>query len=387
MNRKTSKVAIIPCSSYDRDTVYRAVKQGIELLGGVNHLLKKDRRVLLKPNLLAPDPPEKGSTTHPSVFYGVGAVVRNNGFEAVYGDSFAVGSGLFVAKRNGIHSVAKELGINNVPFKQSREVRVKNAIQNPVFQIAEEVFETENFINIPKLKTHGLTIMTGALKNIFGAIPGLLKPEFHMKLPSPDLFTNMIVDLNRVIKNNLIVMDAVESMEGNGPRNGTLVHTGIIIISDDPAAVDATGARIMGIKPESIPLIKKAGNAGIGNIEEERIEYLGASVKDFTIKKFTFPPPTKINKNSSSKTGGITRTLRNWFIPKPVIDHNSCTKCGNCVRICPVTPKALSQNKGEVPRYNYNLCIRCYCCQETCPEGAISIKVPVLGRISKIFGG
>lgn len=386
MENHISKVAVIPCSSYDRDVVYTAVKQGIELLGGINRFLKKGSRVLLKPNLLAPDPPEKGSTTHPSVFYGIGALVRNNRFEAVYGDSFAVGSGLFVAKRNGIHAVAEELGINNVPFKHSLEIRVENALQNPIFQIAEDVMETENFINIPKLKTHGLTIMTGALKNIFGAIPGLLKPEFHMKLPSPDLFTNMLVDLNRAIKNSLIVMDAIDSMEGNGPRNGTLVHTGIIIISDDPAAVDATGARIMGIKPESVPLIRKAGKAGIGNIEEEKIEYLGSSPKDFTVKKFSFSPLTNINENSG-KTGGIVRTLRNWFIPKPVIDSAVCSKCGSCVKICPVTPKALSQGTGEVPKYDYNSCIRCYCCQETCPEGAISIKTPLPGKISKIFGG
>ena len=387
MKSDISKVAIIPCSSYDRDTVCSAVEQGVGLLGGIDRFLIKNERVLLKPNLLAPDPPEKGSTTHPSVFYGIGALVRNKGFKVVYGDSFAMGSGLFVAKRNGIHAVAQELGIANIPFKQAREVRVKNAIQNPVFQIAEEAFKAENFINIPKLKTHGLTVMTGALKNIFGTIPGLLKPEFHMRLPSPDLFTNMLVDLNRAIKNSLIVMDAVDSMEGNGPRNGTLVHTGVIIISDDPVGVDAAGSRIMGIKPESVPLIKKADEAGIGNMKEEKIEYLGGSLKDFTVKKFTFPPRTKINGNESGKVSGITVRLRNWFIPKPVIDPAVCTKCGNCVRICPVTPKALSQNKGEVPKYSYDLCIRCYCCQETCPEGAISIKTPLPGKISKLFGG
>ncbi|RKX81744.1 MAG: hypothetical protein DRP57_11400 [Spirochaetes bacterium] len=386
MDNDVSRVALIPCSSYDRDTVCNAVEQGVELLGGIDRFLIKKEKVLLKPNLLAPDSPERGSTTHPSVFFGIGALLRKKGYKVVYGDSFAVGSGLFVAKRNGIHAAAEELGIENVPFKKVREVKVKNAVQNSVFQIAEEIFKTNNFINIPKLKTHGLTVMTGALKNIFGVIPGLLKPEFHMRLPSPDLFENMLVDLNRAIKSSLIVMDAVDSMEGNGPRNGTLVHTGVIIISDDPAAVDATGALLMGVKPESVPLIRKAGEAGIGNVNEEKIEYLGGSLKDFTVRKFSFPPRTSIKKNAE-ETSGIALKLRNWFIPKPVIDSEVCTKCGNCVRICPVTPKALSQNKGEVPQYNYNLCIRCYCCQETCPEGAISIKTPLLGKISKLFGG
>ncbi|MCD6120506.1 MAG: DUF362 domain-containing protein [Spirochaetales bacterium] len=386
MGIDVSRVALIPCSSYDRDTVCNAVEQGVELLGGIDRFLIKKEKVLLKPNLLAPDSPERGSTTHPSVFFGIGALLRKKGYKVVYGDSFAVGSGLFVAKRNGINAAAEELGIENVPFKKVREVKVKNAVQNSVFQIAEEIFKTNNFINIPKLKTHGLTVMTGALKNIFGTIPGLLKPEFHMRLPSPDLFENMLVDLNRAIKSSLIVMDAVDSMEGNGPRNGTLVHTGVIIISDDPAAVDATGALLMGVKPESVPLIRKAGEAGIGNVNEEKIEYLGGSLKDFTVKKFSFPPRTSIKKNAE-ETSGIALKLRNWFIPKPVIDSEVCIKCGNCVRICPVTPKALSQNKGEVPQYNYNLCIRCYCCQETCPEGAIGIKTPLLGKISKLFGG
>ncbi len=387
MKTKNSRVALIKCESYDRDEVYRAVEDGIKLLGGLESYIKGGKQVLLKPNLLAPDLPDKGSTTHPSVFHGIGTLLLEHGFDAVYGDSFPMGSGLFVAKRNGIHEAAEELGIKNVPFKNGREVKVKGAVQNQVFTIAEEIIDAENLINIPKLKTHGLTIMTGALKNIFGAVPGLLKAEFHMRLPVPELFVNMLVDLNMIIKSSLIVMDAVDAMEGNGPRNGNIVHTGLIIISNDPVAVDATAARIMGTEPEKIPLIRKAFEAGIGNISVESIELSGSPLKDFKVKKFVLPPVTDIKSQSSDGVSGISRVMRNWLISRPVIDSKICSKCGNCVSICPISPKALSQKRKEVPEYDYNLCIRCYCCQEICPDGAISIKTPLPGKILRLIGG
>ncbi len=377
-----SKVVLVRCSSYDRTEVFEALSRGFELFGDMELSLPDDGDILLKPNLLAPDPPEKGSTTHPVLFHAVGRYLKERGYKRLsYGDSPVVGTGLLVAKKNGIQREALELGIDYTELGEGREVHVEGARQNPRFTVANQVLDASALVNLPKLKTHGLTRITGALKNVFGTIPGLLKPELHVKLKDPVLFARMIIDLNMVVKSNLVVMDAIESMEGNGPRNGRIVKTGFILISDDPVAADAVGARVMGVEPYSIPLLKEAEEAGLGTVSDEKIELIGDPIDEFKVKVFELSPDSRQSWEFSPLAGWI----RNAIIPRPVIDAGMCTKCGICVTACPVKPKALVQEKNNdgkkgVPVFDYNLCIRCYCCQESCPEGAISIMVPLTGR-------
>ena len=378
MGENVSKVILVKCSSYDREEVYEALSRGFELFGDISNYFSKNDSVLLKPNLLAPDPPEKGSTTHPSVFYAVARILKESGYgKIVYGDSPLFGAGLLSARKNGIQRMADELGIEYRDFGKGEELHLKNGIQNQRFVISGEVLKAGSLVNLPKLKTHGLTRITGAMKNIFGVIPGLLKPEMHVKLKDPVLFARMIVDLNTAVKSDLVVMDAIESMEGNGPRNGNIVKTGLLIISNDTVAADAVGARIMGCDPYSIPMLKEAEKAGIGNVSEESIELLGDPIESFKVKKFQLSPETR----GSWEFSPIVSFVRNSIIPRPVIDPLKCSKCGICVAACPVKPKALTQEKGKVPVHDYNLCIRCYCCQESCPEGAIDIRIPLAGRL------
>ncbi len=385
-----ARVVLLRCNSYDREEVYTVVKRGMELLGGIDRFIPTDsKRILLKPNLLAPDPPEKASTTHPSVFYAIARYLLDNGYSPVYGDSPIIGMGHLAARVNGIKKVAEELGIGYVPFKNGIEIDVPEATQMKRFTIAEDVVNTDVLVNIPKLKTHGLARITGALKNLFGVIPGILKPELHVQIPDPVLFARMLVDLNiaveKLVKSSFVVMDAVYAMEGNGPRNGSPVKTGLLIFADNAAAADAVGAVIMGMNPKDIPILREAEALGIGEISPDRMDILGDPLSDFTGYTFELPPET-LGENGESF---LYRFARNSVVPRPVIDDNKCTRCGICVNVCPVKPKALSQRgKGknrEVPEYDYSLCIRCYCCQESCPEGAISIKVPFLGKVLHKF--
>ncbi|MBN1523578.1 MAG: DUF362 domain-containing protein [Spirochaetales bacterium] len=375
-------VAIVQCREYEKTAVYEAVKAGLKLLGGIKKILGKKKKILLKPNILHGDAPERCSATHPYILYGIGRVLKENGFSVVYGDSPAVDKTEWAVRRGGFAEIADELGIELADFSTGVEVKNPDAKQNKVFNIAKSVLECDAIINLPKMKTHGLTRMTGAIKNMFGVIPGLKKAWFHARIPDPEKFSQMIVDLHLSVKPVLNIMDAIFGMEGNGPRNGVPRHTGLLLFSADSVAIDATACRIMGISPGKVPLLQRAADSGLGHWQSEEIQLLGCPLEECRGKPYkVHPPSTKTFGNSP-----IQKHIKRLIIPRPVIKKSMCTKCGVCVKICPVSPKALTQMKGKQPEFDYNICIRCYCCQEVCPDGAISIKVPPLGVIFHGFG-
>jgi uncharacterized protein (DUF362 family)/Pyruvate/2-oxoacid:ferredoxin oxidoreductase delta subunit len=379
--QKKSRVILVACPDYDRERVQVAVHVGLGLLG-IKELLGKGvssgKPLLLKPNLLLPAASEKGVTTHPAVFSGVARVLQKEGAKLVFGDS---PNGIFkpqvAARRCGLMEEAEALGIPLVDFESGEDTHYPGGVQNKRFFVARGVLEAGGIVSLPRLKTHSFTVMTGALKNIFGVVPGGRKAEFHIKHPDVEGFSRMIADLNGLVRSDLIVMDAIKAMQGNGPGSGDLVDVGLLIFSDDPVAVDAIGCRIMNIDPMSVPLVRLAHEMGLGNANPETIECSGEHLGAYVKRGFVIPTraPTKAVPRF------VFKVAKDLVVPKPVIDPAKCIKCGDCVKTCPTTPKSLSQEKGAVPRYNYSTCIRCYCCQETCPQGAISVKPALLGRL------
>jgi ferredoxin len=277
---------------------------------------------------------------------------------------------------SGVLEEAKALGIPMADFETGEDVSYPEGAQNRRFHVARGALNAGAMINLPRLKTHSLTLMTGALKNTFGVVPGGRKAEFHIKHPDVEGFSRMIVDLNGLVRSRLVVMDAITAMEGNGPGSGDLVDVGLIIISEDPVAVDAVGCRIMGIDPLSVPMIRIAHELGLGNADSENIDLRGELLAGHARQGFKLPPRSPAERVPRI----VFRLAKDLVVPKPVIDPATCIRCGECVTACPTTPKALTQAKGAVPRYNYSTCIRCYCCQETCREGAISVKPALLDR-------
>ncbi len=372
-----SVVALVSCTTYEPAQVSEAVREGLSLLGGeVISRLLESRPLLLKPNMLLPAPAEKGVTTHPAVFGAVARHFLGLGAKLTWGDS---PNGIFrplaVARRSGLLDEAESLGLPMEDFDIGEDAQFPKGIQNRRFHVASAALRAGSIVSLPRLKTHGSTVMTGALKNTFGLVSGNHKMQFHLRHPGLDEFSRMLVDLNAFLPSRLVVLDAIRIMEGNGPSSGTLVDGGLLMFSTDPVAADAVGCRILGIDPMSIPVIRMAQGRGLGTARD--IELRGADPARKEGRRALRIPP----RSPAMVPPAFASLAKSLMTPKPVIDPARCIACGKCIETCPTDPKALSRNGAkEIPRHDYGLCIRCYCCQEICPEGAITLKPAPLGR-------
>jgi uncharacterized protein (DUF362 family)/Pyruvate/2-oxoacid:ferredoxin oxidoreductase delta subunit len=379
-----SKVVIVRCETYDQEEILEAIRTGLSGLGGLSTLVIPGERIVIKPNILIGIIPDNGVTTHTAVFRAVAILLKEAGVDVYYGDSPAFGKCEGNMRRAGLKSVGDELGIKMTDFDSGREVSHKDALLIKKFIIANGVLDSDGMVSLPRLKTHGFMRFTGAVKNQFGCIPGLLKSQYHVKLPDPYDFASMLVDINTLIKPRLYILDGITAMEGNGPRSGKPKQLNVLMLSEDPVALDATACRIINLNPEVVPT-NPAGEAGkLGTYHSNNIELVGGTIDSF------FDASFEVDRTSPVHTSGgrLSAFLKNRITSRPVVDEARCDLCGICIKMCPVKPKAVNWYKGDKtlpPRHNYDLCIRCFCCQETCPAGAILIKTPILGRLySKI---
>ena len=356
------------------------MKRGLDLLGGITGFVKPGEKIVMKPNVLMGADPVKNVTTHPTVFKAVGKLLKEAGAIVSYGDSSSIGSCESNMRRSGLKQAGDELGFTIADFDHGREVIHKSALLNKKFVFANGVLEADGVVSLPKLKTHGLVRYTGAVKNQFGCIPGMLKGQFHVKMGDPYNFATMLVDINTYIKPRLFIMDGIMAMEGNGPRNGKSRAMNLLLFSTDPIALDAIACKIIDLNPEYVPTFHPGEKSGLGTYRYENIEIIGDDIESFITRDFDVvrKPPVRV-------AGGILMVfLKNRLTPRPVINKAKCTACGTCIKMCPVGPTALDwmrNESGKSPQHNYDNCIRCYCCQEVCPVGAITIKSPFLGRL------
>ena len=383
--KKKSIVALVRCETYNEEEVNAAVERGFALLGGPSVLFRKDEKIVLKPNVLAGVAPEYCVTTHPAVLGGVIKVLKEFGVTLSYGDSPALHKVLTAMKRAGLHDVAKRHAVPLADFENARKVTHTGAISKGSFSIANGVLDSDGMVSICKLKSHGLTRITGAVKNQYGCVPGLIKARYHAQVPLVYDFCGFMVDINAFLLPRFFIMDAVMAMEGNGPNSGDPKKLGCLLFSTDPVAMDAVACRIIDMNPEYVPTCRIGQKAGLGTCSFKNIEIVGDPVEEFIDKTFKVvrAPPL------FAKGEGVIRHINNMLMPKPIINPSLCTKCGNCITICPVEPKVLCWTDGKIsetpPEYDYSRCIRCFCCQETCPEKAISIITPAMGKILPAF--
>jgi uncharacterized protein (DUF362 family)/Pyruvate/2-oxoacid:ferredoxin oxidoreductase delta subunit len=378
-----STVALIRCDSYEQRCVDEALGRGFSLLGGVDSFVKKGERILLKPNALSSTDPSRCVVTHPAIFKGVAQLVQSAGVVVSYGDSPEIISPLeSTLKRCGYAAVAKEIGLTAADFSRGEMVSFPGGLTSKRLFIARGVLDSDGIVSLPKLKTHGLTRLTCAIKNQYGCVPGVVKGEYHARFPDAYDFSRLLADITGFVAPRLYIVDAVWAMEGNGPKSGDPKKLGALLLSRDPVALDAVCCRLIDLECDCVPTIEAGVAAGLGTHDEREIDLVGDPLDGFIDRGFRVVrmKPVPIPKSK------LTVALRRHLTVRPVIDRNRCTRCGKCVIACPIDPKALGftgnpDRPAAPPRYDYDRCIRCFCCQEMCPSAAITVRVPLMRRL------
>ncbi len=381
------QVALIPLDTYDQPRTDAAVRQGVELLGGIGKFVRPEEKILLKPNLLARSLPQKAITTHPAVFSAVCRLLREEGYEHLkYGDSPGNPTTTpdKAADTAGITEAAERYGLEKADFASGSVVGFPEGRAAHSFYLCRGVQEADAMINICKMKTHALERITGAVKNLYGCIAGVNKAAGHANFPNSDVFADMLCDLNRCIGPRLHIMDGVVAMEGNGPSSGTPAAMNVLLFSADPVALDATFASLIHLDPAAVPTCVSGVKSGLGVMDEASIEVLtpeGALTLAQTREKYG-------KADFDVFRGVIKKGFLGNFMPllpflqhRPRVDPDKCIACGVCEESCPVPEKAVHSGKGQKAKYDYKKCIRCYCCQEMCPVKAIEVYRHPLSRL------
>ena len=375
-----SKVVLLPCREYDEEKIHMLLKQGLDFLGGVETLIPKDAKILLKPNLLKKAEVEKAVITHPVVVGAFAGILRENGYEnIVLADSCGHGTTQAVIRGTGMDTYLEKYHIPAVDYSEGVKTAYPQGVQAKEFILPKELLEQDCVISLSKMKTHALERITGAVKNSYGFVYGFHKAKGHTQYPSADSFARMLIDLNKCVAPKLYVMDGIVAMEGNGPGSGDPVPMKVLLMSTDPVALDSVFSRLVYLKPEMVPTNYHGEKMGLGTWKEEEITLLtpdGEISMAEAVKKYGNPDfnvdRTEVRNNIWTRMAGAL----NIFQKKPYIEADKCVRCGICVQSCPVPGKAVDFRKGKdkPPVYDYKKCIRCFCCQEMCPKKAIKVK-------------
>ncbi len=390
MAGRDATVAVVRCDDYTPETVDAAVRRAIDLIGGIERFVTPEAGVLLKPNLLQGQEPEKCVTTHPAVVAAVARLLVEHGCRVVIGDS--PGAGIVYSEanlrrgysRSGFAAVAEETGAALNYDTGSEIVSFPEGEAVKQFPIITPALEADAIVVVSKVKTHMWTRMTGAAKNLFGLIPGLEKPVYHFRFQDEYAFGRMLVDLNECMKPRLQIVDAVVGMEGDGPQAGSPRTIGVILAGSDYAAVDTVLARLIGMDPLEIGPIKSAVARGL--FDPESLRTVGDDPAEFAIPDFQKP-----STYAGGRTGvwrrvvqAVVRRFGRTYAPRPGVIASSCIGCRKCERICPVQAISVVEGRAEI---DLARCIRCYCCHEICTEHAIGLSRGLPGRfLARLLG-
>lgn len=376
----SAEVSIVKCNSYEPKAVEQAIRDLVNLLGGITAFVKPGSSVLVKPNLLMAKAPECGITTHPEIVRAAIHILKEINCKVTIGDGPSVW-GKYAENADavyditGMKDVCREEGVKLISFDK-RRMRDK-------FPLTVALDECDYLVNLPKFKTHELTLLTGAIKNLFGLVSGTYKTELHKNYFEPAEFAKILVDIYEQARPALTIIDGVLAMEGDGPAtSGKIRQLNLLLGGSDCVALDTVMARIMGITTQEVLSTKEAALRGLGESRIDKIKIEGEDIDKLNIRPFILPVASTKTTKLPLAVKKILKALIRYY---PYCLSSKCIRCGHCVEICPhqcITLSATNHGgKKSGLRFDYKKCIACFCCQEICPEAAIKVRKSVLAKL------
>ena len=335
--------------------------------------IKKGTKVVIKANLVSAMLPDRNATTNYKLLSSLTKYLLHKGCKVVIGDS---PGGLY--NKNHLDKIytTTKVNLTGAQLNDNFEVKVASFSKAKVlknFEYTAYLDDADIKINFCKLKTHAMMLMSSAVKNLFGCIPGFTKTEYHYRYPNHKDFANMLIDINEYFKFDINIVDAIYGMEGNGPTNGNSKKIGLVLASINPYALDYICAKIINLNPLDVLTVRESKNRNLFNINNinVNINIDNLVVKDF--KNISHISDIKFYNNSF-----VGKVVKKIFDNKPYCYKNKCIGCKKCANICPKKAITMVNNK---PKINRNKCIKCYCCQEFCPVNAMRVKSSFLNKI------
>ncbi len=374
----STRVSIVNVRDYD--SISKAVVGAIKLVeDNLSFDFSNSNQILLKPNFLRA---KKDACTQPDFVEGVISYLKEKGISmnnVSLGDSPGQQgtNASDVAREIGVLDICKKNDIKVIDFERDVPVveTIEDAIQMKNFHVAKAIKNCDILINLPRLKSHAEAMITGAIKNYWGIIPGGLKAKYHLLGKTADRFGEVLADnFSWVLKHKpkrLTVYDLQEIMEGSmGPAAGKMVKWNLILAGTDELALDIIALEIGKLKAKNVPHIKNAIERDLGVGDLDKIEIVGMSLDE---AKNQTPKFNVLGSNMTSFISYITGHLAYKIMKKiPDLIKEKCAQCGQCAEICPA--EAIKFEEGNYPMFSRKKCISCLCCMELCPENAIKAK-------------
>jgi uncharacterized protein (DUF362 family)/ferredoxin len=373
-----AKASIVRAFEYEHDCVYKALERAMELIGGIDDIIRPGSKVFVKINHLPPpSTPERGIITHPVFVEAVVNFLKKAGADVTVGDDIESGEvdGFDIS---GFREMCKRADVKLVNLRERgfAEIPCNGMVLEKAY-ISTVALEADVIVNLPKLKTHSLTLFTGSIKNMYGTVPGGLRSRYHGMYRDRETFSRMLTDIFSVAIPQLTIMDGIVAMEGEGPAAGSLRNLGIMLASRDGVALDAVAAGIIGLGPMEVYTTRFAHERGLGTGDFNEIEILGEDYESLKITDFQFPA-TISHVLMGKIPASLLRYILSRMTARPDVKRKNCTGCKKCEEICPVGAAMVINNVAEIDR---DLCIQCMCCHEVCRFNAIVLRRSVTGNL------
>ena len=366
------KVTAVKCESYEVDRVFQAVNEAIETIG---FQLPEGKKVLIKPNIMSQNKPEQHTITHFSVVEAICRLLKERENDIFIGESIAFYQKGLTEKAfvtSGIQQVAYKYQATLVEFEKVELFKIKKSESDikglDELYIPRILLDVDMVINVCKLKSHSAMRFSGGIKNMFGCLPGGYKQKIHQWANSEVELSDVFIDIHKIIKPALSIMDAIVGLDGGPTALGKPVKTGLILASENPAALDIVAANMIGYKAEEVPMFIQAKRRKIIRDDEE-IQIIGE------INPFQFRRLVKGNLEKHYNNNSIF--VKHTYVDIKV-DNNRCDQCERCINACPVEALCL---KNECVHVDVEKCINCYHCIFVCPNNAIDIEPTFMNRL------